>query len=290
MTQAFVIADDDMSVETPNYETKLFNLDSNILCVYLAFVTGCALVYQSFSDIGLATFLTLSVALQCLGFMCLCIKISKEKNVLGISGQTMILKNISYALKLSCMVWLNGYIPDDATGEWLYQLLHVMAFCMSLYVSFCVFVRHRCTYQEGCDTFKAMPLAFGCLCCAALLHPDLHGRPLFDTTHTAALYVDMLSLMPQLGMIMRESPIEYLTSHFICATALSRASSLVFWFHAYTELAPIDGGFNVPGWAVLITQLLGLLLLCDFVFFYLCAYATNSSIPQTCMFSGPRDY
>lgn len=251
-------------------------------------MTGSALVYQSFSDIGLATFLTLSVALQCLGLLCLAMKVSKEKSVAGISGQTMILQTMSYALKLCCMVWLKGYIPDDETGEWLYQLLHIVAFCLSIYLALCVFIRHQCTYEEAHDTLKAMPFALGCFCCAALVHPDLHSRPLFDTAHTAALYMDMLSMMPQLGVIMRESSVQCLTSHFICATALSRASSLVFWYHAYMELAPPNGDFNLAGWAILGSQLLGLLLLCDFVFFYVRACVSNSSLQ--CIHIGPCEY
>jgi hypothetical protein len=287
MTQAFFIGDD-MCVESPHYQKSSFRLDANILCAYFAFVAGAAIVYQSFSDIGLATFLTMSVALQCLGFMCLCLKISKEKSVLGISGQTMILQCISYFLKLCCMVWLKGYIPDDETGEWLYQALHVLAFVMSLYMCSCIFGTHRCSYQEGLDSFRALPLALGCICSAALVHPDLHSRHLFDTTHTAALYIDMISMIPQLGMIMRESSVECLTSHFICSMAVSRASSLVFWYHAYTELAPLDGGFNLAGYAVLGTQSAGLLLLCDFVFFYIRAWISHNCQQQ--MQVGPCDY
>lgn len=277
-----------MPLELPLNPKGSFSPNGNILSAYFIFLTAVALVYQSFNDIGLATFLTLSVSLQCLGLMCLCMKIAKEQSVLGISGQTMILQNISYFLKLSCMAWLNGYIPDDDTGEWLYQILHAMAFFMSLYVSFCIFRTYRCTYQEGLDTFRALPIALGCICCAALVHPDLHSRPLFDTTHTAALYMEMISMIPQLGMIMRESSIECLTSHFICAIVLSRASSLVFWYHAYTELAPPEGDFNLAGWVVFGSQLLGLLLLCDFVFFYVRSWISYSCWQQ--MQVGPCDY
>lgn len=278
-----------MSVELPQYQNRSFSLDGNILCVYFTFLTGVTLVYQSFSDVGLATFLTLSAALQCLGLMCLCMKVSKERSVLGISGQTMILQSISCSLKLCCMVWLKGYIPDDETGEWLYQVLHALAFFMSLHMCFCIFRTHRCTYQQGLDTFSALPLALGCICSAALVHPDLHSRPLFDTTHTAALYIDMISMIPQLGMIMRESSVECLTSHFIFATAVSRASSLVFWYHAYTELGPLEGGFNLAGYAVLGSQSLGLLLLGDFVFFYIRAWIAHSC-QQQIQVGSPCDY
>eukprot|EP00746_Dinoflagellata_sp_MGD_P058816 gnl/MRDRNA2_/MRDRNA2_25132_c0_seq1.p1 gnl/MRDRNA2_/MRDRNA2_25132_c0~~gnl/MRDRNA2_/MRDRNA2_25132_c0_seq1.p1 ORF type:complete len:289 (-),score=24.00 gnl/MRDRNA2_/MRDRNA2_25132_c0_seq1:6-872(-) len=288
MAQSFFIGDD-MYAEPSQYQKGSFSLDANILCAYFAFFTGWALVYQSFSDLGLATFLTLAVAFQCLGLMCLCIKISKEQSVLGISGHAMILQSISYVLKLCCMVWLKGYIPDDETGDWLYQMLHVVAFFMSLHMSSCIFRTHRCTYQEGLDTFRALPLALGCICSAALVHPDLHSRPLFDTAHTAALYIDMVSMIPQLGMIMRESSVECLTSHFIFSIAMSRASSLAFWYHAYTELAPLEGGFNIAGYAVLGTQLAGLLLLCDFVFYYIRAWVSHSC-QQRMQVGGPCDY
>jgi hypothetical protein len=97
------------------YKDKAAKLDTSTMAVYLgAFALG-ALVWQSFHDLGLSTFITLAVAIQCFGYTCLRLKISQQKSVAGISAQTLILQAASCGLRLSSTTWLQGYVPVDGT-------------------------------------------------------------------------------------------------------------------------------------------------------------------------------
>merc|ERR1719258_762804 len=85
-------------------------------------------------------------------------------------------------------------------------------------------------------------------------------------------------MLPQLAMMSKiRGEIEALTSHFVGATALSRAVTLIFWYHGFAELAPLDGSFNLAGWAILAAHVLQVLLLCDFLFYYIRAVVKTGS-------------
>jgi len=252
--------------------------DQGTLGVYLgAFALG-ALVCQSFHDLGLSTFITLAMAIQCFAFTCLWLKITQTKSVAGISGRSLMLQAASCALRLCSTTWLNGYVPVDGTGDWLYQLLDVCAFLVVLQLLYCVFKSHRSMYQEEHDTFNVELMALGCFVLAVLVHPDLNNRPVFDTLWTTALYIDVVAMMPQLKLMTKiRGEVEALTSHYVGATALSRLVSLIFWYHGFVELAPLDGSFNVAGWAIIAAHVLQVLLLGDFLYYYIRAWVSTGS-------------
>jgi len=255
----------------------LGHLDGNMLTVYMGALGLAVLVFQSFNDLGLSTLVTLAVGIQCLGYTCLRLKIAQQKSVAGISGRTLILQALSYGLRLCSTTWLNGYVPVDGTGDWLYQILDAFALLMTLQILYCVFKSHRHTYQEELDSFNVQGIALGCFVLAVIVHPDLNNSPVFDTLWATALYIDVVAMMPQLAMITKvRGEVEALTSHFVGATALSRISSLVFWYHGFSELAPLDGSFNLSGWAILSAHVVQVLLLGDFLFYYV----------QACISSG----
>jgi len=259
--------------------SKTMGLDQSTVTAYLGMLAIVSLVHQSFHDIGLSTLLTLSVGIQCFGYACLLLKVCQQKSVAGISGRAISLQAASYMLRLSSTTWLKGYIPVDATGDWLYQMLDVAALCMALKLIHCVFKTHRHTYQEEYDSLNVVMAAIVCFVLAVLIHPDLNARPVFDTLWTTALYIDVIAMVPQLWMMSKVGrDVEALNCHFVGATAMSRCANLCFWFYGFVELAPLDGSFNLAGWVIITAHVVQTLLLCDFLFMYV----------KACMSSGLR--
>merc|ERR1719271_1061105 len=95
-----------------------------------------------------------------------------------------------YSLRLSSSSWLKGYVPTDATGDGLYQLIDLATLCLAGYLVFCCLSKHKDTYQAELDGFQIQPLIMACLCLGVVIHPDLNDRPLFDIAWTASLYID----------------------------------------------------------------------------------------------------
>lgn len=257
-------------VKSANGDWQIFGIDGNLVTAYLSSISAGAMVYQTYSDFGMGTLITLASAIQCFAYMCLCLKVAQTKSVAGISGQTLILQALSYTLRLSSTLWLPAYVPVDETGEWIYQLTEVIALLLVTKIMYNVFLSRRATYQEEHEIFKARPIAIGCFVLAALVHPDLNSRPLFDTLWATALYIDMVAMLPQLGMIARMGgEVEALTGHFSAAMAVSTIIELAFWCHGFEEVAPLDGSSNIQGWMIVLVHIVQLLLMCDFLIYYI---------------------
>merc|ERR1719265_2089965 len=209
--------------------------------MYLAFFAGCALVFQSCRDVGLSTLPTLSIALQLLALILLRMKVAKTKNVQGISVKSLTMQAFVHGLRLCSTTWLKGYIPADETGDFLYQMLDVVVLLMCIQLIYTCLQTHKDTYQAEQDSLDVKPVLLGCFVLGVLIHPDLNDRPFFDAIWAASLYIDVVSMVPQLWMMSKVgSSVEALTGHYIAMVACSRLMSCIFWYFGYPELAPIE--------------------------------------------------
>merc|ERR1719456_683586 len=242
---------------------------------YMGFLMAAGIVYQTYDDVGLSTFLTLSVGIQLFALVCLIYQVQRQRGVRGVSMKSLVMQCIVYGLRLSSSTWLKGYIPTDETGDGLYQLLDICALGFCTYLTFCCAKKYKLSYQEDADSLEIRPIVMACAALAVLIHPDLNDRPLFDTLWTASLYIDSVAMVPQLWMMTRTGKAQALTSHYVAGMALSRARNFVFWFHGYPELALLgedeeseEPGSNVAGYAVVIAHVVQLALMADFVWCY----------------------
>jgi len=194
--------------------------------LYLGFFMASAIVYQSYDDIGLSTFLTLSVAIQLFALTCLIYQVQQQRSMEGVSMKSLIMQCFVYGLRLSSSTWLKGYIPTDATGDGLYQLLDFCTLGLAAYLIFCFKGIYKHSYQEQYDTLEIKPMIMACSALAVLIHPDLNDRPLFDTLWTSSLYIDSVALLPQLWMMTRSGGARILTAHYVAAMAVSARSSI----------------------------------------------------------------
>merc|ERR1719456_478766 len=256
---------------------------------YMGFLMAAGIGYQSCEDVGLSTFLTLSVAIQLFALICLMYQVQQQKGVQGISVRSLIMQCFVYGLRLSSSTWLKGYIPTDATGDGLYQALDLATLGLAVYlISRCRSV-DRSTYQEQYDTLDIRPVIMACCALAVMIHPDLNDRPLFDTLWTASLYIDSVAMLPQLWMMARNGGAHVFTSHYVAAMALSRAVNFVFWFHGYPELAVLEDeegelGSNLAGYFVVGAHVVQLVLMADFLWCYakaLCGDLAHGNCART---------
>lgn len=228
------------------------------------------LIWQSFHDIGLSTLLTFSVLIQVVALAALLLAIALRKSAEGVSIKSIQMQALSFVMRLCCTSWLRGYIPIDSTGDWLYQLGDFTALCLCIQIWYAAHFRFAETYDVNADSFRVTGLIVLCIFFAILVHPDLNNRPFFDALWTAALYVDVVSTLPQLHMMSKcqGKTVDALSCHYVFLLVISRMTDAIFWYHGYPELAPEKGGINIAGYSVMGAHFLHLLLNADFVWCY----------------------
>jgi len=249
-------------------EAKNGSSVSSMLMAWVGFMGLGAWTYHEIAQKEFTVILTLSVFAQALAFLFLHIQISASHSVAGISGKTMIMHAIKLCCRLSTTLWLDGYLPTDKSGDWIYQVGDVLSLLLVLQILFSIFVKHKSSYQSETDTIDLRNLIMGAVVLAIVIHPSLNAWTPFDVLWTVHLNVDALAMVPQLWMISKAAgKVNGFTAHYIGATLLSNFLSGLFWFYATPELAE-EKRFNIAGMAINGAHLVQLLLLLDFGFFY----------------------
>ena len=86
---------------------------------------------ETYNDLGLSSFLTLSVGVQLFALCCLRCRVAEFGGVQGLSQKSLIMQCFVYGLRLCSSSWLRGYVPVDGTGDGLYQGLDLVALLMA---------------------------------------------------------------------------------------------------------------------------------------------------------------
>lgn len=244
---------------------------SQVLAAYGLFILGAGAIWHLVADGEFSSILTMSVMLQCLAVALLGLQVLSTGSASGISARALTLDALALCCRLSSTVWLNGYLPVDASGDYVFQAIDICSLCMVLWLLHNVVVERRNTYQAQEDSLPTLPMVVGSFVLAAMLHGNMNSRPIFDTLWMAGLFISTVAVLPQLWLITRTGGrVEALTSHHIAAMAASRALSGIFMWHARGDITCIPwlGSWNHAIWAILGSHLLHMVLLSDFAYIY----------------------
>lgn len=243
-----------------------------VLVAYGLFLLSAGAVWHLVADGAFSSILTLSVMIQCLSLALLGLQIVSSGSAAGISARGLMLDGLALCCRLSSTLWLNGYLPVDATGDHIFQIIDICSLAIIGWLLFQVLSEKTATYQAEEDSLPIAPMAVGAAFLAAMLHGNMNGRPIFDTLWMTGLFVSTIAVLPQLWLITRTGGrVEALTSHHIAAMAASRALSGIFMWHARDDITCIPWmmGFNHAIWAILGAHLLHMILLGDFAYYYI---------------------
>jgi len=244
---------------------------NHILFAYGLFILSAGAVWHLVADGAFSAILTMSVMLQCLAVVLLALQVLITGSAAGISVKALTLDAVGLCCRLSSTVWLNGYLPVDASGDFVFQAFDVCSLLVLAWLLVQLNGPFRHTYQADADTLPIMPMSMGAMVLAACLHGNMNGRPVFDTLWMAGLFVSTIAVLPQLWLITRTGgKVASLTSHHIAAMAASQFLSGIFMWHARSDIScqPWFGEFNHAIWAILGAHLLHMILLGDFAYYY----------------------
>jgi len=212
-----------------------------------------------------------SLILEVLGLFMLRHKIQIRGSVSSISGMTMIMYAVDYAVRL----WLSipfSWALKDLGMDGMFTIIPLLLVCDILKS---IFVKHRSSYESDLDILKAKYVIPGCIGFALILRPHFHfWTTSYSLVWSSCLYMDVLALMPQVVMMSRSGgKIEAPIAHFVAATFLSRLEDL--WDTVmYHPSAHVSSDF-CSYWMVIVVQAIHLLLVADFMYYYMKARAAG---------------
>jgi len=250
--------------------------------VYTLFISGALVVYHLVANGEFSAILTISAMFQSLAFSLLGVQAFCVQSIDGISLRSLQLDAMALVCRLSSTLFVEGYLPSDTTGDFLYQAFDVLSLAMAVGVMYkLISVEVKTCERE--DKKLATWLAMGAFVLACLFHGDLDDNVVLDTAWMCATFVSAVAVLPQLLLMTRNNgSVPALTSHFIAMMAVGRALSGLYMWHAHDEIecTPWVGKFNHAGFAILGAHALHLLLLADFAYFY-CKNVVTSGVQSS---------
>jgi len=202
------------------------------------------------------------------------------RSAAGISARALVLDGIAVSMRLSSTLLYHGYLPNDKSGDYVYQCIDICSMGVIVFLLRNVLVSMRCSYQERDDDMCVAPLVVASLVLAAFLHGDMDDNPLFDTMWLAGLFVSVMAVLPQYWMITKSNgQVHALTAHYIAASAVDRILSGAFMWHVrkYITCIPWVGEFEHTICAILVAHFIHLVLLSDFGYYYARALFARSA-------------
>lgn len=260
----------------------------------ILYITGIAFVlfvYHVFSDGDFSFLLTLGSMVRMFGIALVLVKFGIQKNCSGISLKTLELYALVFAARLSSILVYEGYLPYDSSGDFIYQLVEVLALLLTLCAIASVLSMGDLYVpsEDGFGNWKHIPNQLGAfvlvvpaLVLALLFHPKLNKNFFTDTAWTFAAYLETVAVLPQFYMLQKlNKPVEEWVSHFVFSLGLSRLFLFLFWFSSYNELSErkptsILGGYE--GYLVLFVNLAHILIMAEFCYYYILAAKKKSPL------------
>jgi len=237
--------------------------------VWGGFAATVITVFWVFSSGDFSFLLTLSSLVSVFSFLMVATAVTTSQNVSGVSLKMMECYILVFACRLFAIIPYEGYLPFDKSGDWFYQLCEAVGLCLAGSIVYCCRVLFPNTYSVDLDTLNHMYLIGPAAAVALILHPHLNNFMPSDVAWAFALYLESVTVLPQLFMFMKEGKAQPHTSHFLAAQAMSRLMSFIFWGSSFSELSNPDHYIKkfVGNWVVGI-QLLQLIIMGDFIYHY----------------------
>ncbi len=281
------------TLTNPVRRKEFVNRNRINIITYVSALTLVLFVYHFLSDGDFSFLMTLGTVTRFFGFTFLLVKFHSERSCAGVSLKTLELYMLVFLARLCSILFYEGYLPYDKSGDWFYQAIEVMSVVVVGVLLFLTVKTYKSTYNAAEDGFgdsiKQVPPQFGpvllivpCLLLALLLHPSLNRNIFTDVAWTFAMYLETVAILPQFYMLQKANrAVEAWVSHFIFSIGLSRLFLTIFWASSYHELSDVHSIGITGGWVgkfVLVNQLVHIVVMAEFCYYYVQASVNQSPL------------
>ncbi|CAN6481407.1 unnamed protein product [Victoria cruziana] len=234
---------------------------------FLAVVTGMAslvflkLVVHDHDNLFIA-----SEACHALGICVLIYKLMKEKNCAGLSLKSQELTALFLAVRLYC-----SYVMEYD----IHTLLDSATLFTTLWVIYMIRFKLMSTYMVDKDNFSIYYVVVPCLALAFLVHPTTSHSIIHRIAWAFCVYLEAVSVLPQLQVMQNTKIIEPFTAHYVFALGIARFLSCAHWVLQVVDtrgnlLTALGYAFWPP--MVLIAEIVQTFILADFCYYYVKRY------------------
>ncbi|KAL6776724.1 hypothetical protein ACKKBF_B30685 [Auxenochlorella protothecoides x Auxenochlorella symbiontica] len=214
----------------------------------------------------------MSEGVHFLGIGVLAYKIIRKRNCGGLSLRSQELTALFLATRLFCSFMMEYDI---------HTLLDLLTLLATGWVVYTLRGPLRESYQRELDGLNPLIILVPCLLLAVVAHPGTRHAYAFKILWAFCVYLEAVSVLPQLRMMQKAKVVEKFTAHYVFALGLSRFISCAHWV-----LQILDGdkylwqalGSGIWPIMVLVSEVVQTFILADFCYYYVKSYAEGTGI------------
>jgi hypothetical protein len=263
---------------------KQIRRHASTVLAYKCLAIGIVLLVVAIGEFTLASLVLAAATIQAAAFVVLLRSAAAQPSALqGVSLKMLMVYAVAIVCRLQSTLFFYGYLPISASAGQLLPFVEIGTVCLVAVLCSKVrsWIRMTSTDSDSCFVFWMFPVA---LCIAALTHPVLNHNNYADVMWTTAVWLEAMSLVPQLWLTSKTgASVDGAAAHFLALTFVSRALCAVYWLETHQQLKiwKFEYGEGVtewfyPGYFVLAAHVLQLAGMADYMYLYVCRAARRS--------------
>ncbi|XP_059660090.1 uncharacterized protein LOC132306643 [Cornus florida] len=209
-------------------------------------------------------FFVASEAIHAAGIMVLIYKLTTQKTCSGLSLKTQELTAIFLAVRLYCSFVMEGDI---------HTVLDFAAFVSTVWVIYMIRFKLKSTYIAELDNLPIYYMVVPAAVLALLIHPYTHHARINRILWAFCVYLESVSVLPQLRLMQNAKMVEPFTAHYVFALGVARFLGCAHWIIQVYDTAGKylfllgSGYFWLP--MVLLSEIVQTFILADFCYYYI---------------------
>ncbi|XAR60935.1 hypothetical protein NMG60_11034480 [Bertholletia excelsa] len=208
-------------------------------------------------------FFIASEAIHVAGIVVLIYKLTTQKTCSGLSLKTQELTAIFLAVRLYCSFTIEGDI---------HTVLDFATLVSTLWVIYMIRFKLKSTYSQELDNLAIYYMVIPCATLALLIHPHTHHSFISRILWAYCVYLESVSVLPQLRIMQNMKMIEPFTAHYVFALGVARFLGCAHWIIQVYESAGnylflVGSGYLWLPMALL-AEIIQTFILADFCYYY----------------------
>lgn len=216
----------------------------------------------------------MSETVHVMGIGVLAYKLLRKRNCGGLSLRTQELTAVFLLVRMFCSFMMEYDI---------HTVLDVLTLGATGWVVYMLRFPLKASYQAELDAVNPLMVALPCLVLAFLAHPSTRHNFAFRVLWAFCVYLEAVSVLPQLRMLQKARVVEKFTAHYVFALGLSRFISCAHWI---LQIAEGDRylwralGSGLWPVMVLVSEVVQTFILADFCYYYVKSFTEGTGVIQ----------
>ncbi|KAK6937845.1 ER lumen protein retaining receptor [Dillenia turbinata] len=208
-------------------------------------------------------FFVASEAIHAAGILVLIYKLTTQKTCSGLSLKSQELTALFLAVRVYC-----SFVMEND----IHTVLDFATLVSTLWVIYMIRVKLNSTYIKELDNLPLYYVVVPCAVLAFFIHPRTHYMTINRMLWAFAVYLEAVSVLPQLRMMQNAKMVEPFTAHYVFALGVARFLGCAHWliqiYDTRGRYVFLTGSGYLWPPMVLISEIVQTFILADFCYYY----------------------